>query len=103
MKAGGSIINSASIQSYNPSPNLAAYASTKSAISSLTRSLASHAIKSGIGVNAVTPGPVWTPLIPSTLPREKVQNFAADTFFGREQAGNNSFAERFIRRKVRPP
>jgi NAD(P)-dependent dehydrogenase (short-subunit alcohol dehydrogenase family) len=83
MKPGGSIINSASIQSYDPSPNLIAYASSKSAIASLTRSLASHAIKSGIRVNAVAPGPVWTPLIPSTLPREKVQNFGGDTFFGR--------------------
>jgi NAD(P)-dependent dehydrogenase (short-subunit alcohol dehydrogenase family) len=83
MKAGGSIINSASIQSYDPSPNLIAYASSKSAIASLTRSLASHAIKSGVRVNAVAPGPVWTPLIPATLPSEKVKNFGADTLFGR--------------------
>jgi NAD(P)-dependent dehydrogenase (short-subunit alcohol dehydrogenase family) len=83
MKAGGSIINSASIQSYDPSPNLLPYASTKAAITSLTRSLASYAIKSGVRVNAVAPGPVWTPLIPSTLPAEKVKKFGSDTLFGR--------------------
>jgi NAD(P)-dependent dehydrogenase (short-subunit alcohol dehydrogenase family) len=83
MKAGGAIINSASIQSYDPSPNLLAYASSKAAIASLTRSLASYAIKSGVRVNAVAPGPVWTPLIPSTLPAEKVKRFGSDTLFGR--------------------
>jgi NAD(P)-dependent dehydrogenase (short-subunit alcohol dehydrogenase family) len=83
MKAGGSIINSASIQSYDPSPNLIAYAASKAAIASFTRSLASFAIKSGIRVNAVAPGPVWTPLIPSTLPAEKVKQFGGDTVFGR--------------------
>jgi hypothetical protein len=83
MKAGGAIINSASIQSYDPSPNLLAYASSKAAIASLTRSLASYAIKSGVRVNAVAPGPVWTPLIPSTLPVEKVKQFGSDTLFGR--------------------
>jgi NAD(P)-dependent dehydrogenase (short-subunit alcohol dehydrogenase family) len=83
MKAGGVIINSASIQSYDPSSNLLAYASTKAAIASLTRSLASYAIKSGVRVNAVAPGPVWTPLIPSTLQAEKVKKFGSDTLFGR--------------------
>ena len=83
MKAGGSIINTASIQSFDPSPGLIAYASTKSAIASFTSSLAAFAIKRGVRVNAVAPGPVWTPLIPSTLPREKVKNFGANTIFGR--------------------
>ena len=83
MKAGGAIINSASIQTYDPSPNLAAYASTKAAIASLTRSLAGYAIQSGVRVNAVAPGPVWTPLIPSTLPPEKVKQFGSNTLFGR--------------------
>jgi NAD(P)-dependent dehydrogenase (short-subunit alcohol dehydrogenase family) len=83
MKAGGAIINSASIQSYDPSSHLLPYASTKAAIASLTRSLASYAIKSGVRVNAVAPGPVWTPLIPSTLPTEKVKQFGSDTLFGR--------------------
>ena len=83
MKAGGSIINTASIQSFDPSPSLIAYASTKAAIASFTRSLASLAIKQGVRVNAVAPGPVWTPLIPSTLPKEKVTHFGSDTLFGR--------------------
>ncbi|MDX2081694.1 MAG: SDR family oxidoreductase [Terrimicrobiaceae bacterium] len=81
--AGGSIINTGSIQSFDPSQNLIAYASTKAAIVSFTRSLAMFAIQSGVRVNAVAPGPVWTPLIPSTLPKEKVKNFGADTAFGR--------------------
>jgi NAD(P)-dependent dehydrogenase (short-subunit alcohol dehydrogenase family) len=83
MKEGSSIINTASIQSFDPTPNLLAYASTKAAIVSFTRSLAGLAIKQGVRVNAVAPGPVWTPLIPSTLPPEKVKRFGADTVFGR--------------------
>ena len=75
IKEGGSIINTASIQSFDPSPSLIAYASTKAAIVSFTRSLASLAIKQGVRVNAVAPGPVWTPLIPSTMPKEKVKHF----------------------------
>jgi NAD(P)-dependent dehydrogenase (short-subunit alcohol dehydrogenase family) len=83
MREGSSIINTASIQSFDPSPNLIVYASTKAAIVSFTRSLAGLAIKQGVRVNAVAPGPVWTPLIPSTLPKEKVKQFGADTLFGR--------------------
>ena len=83
MKEGGSIINTASIQSFDPSPNLLAYASTKAVIVSFTRSLASLAIRHGVRVNAVAPGPVWTPLIPSTMPKEKVKQFGAQTVFGR--------------------
>jgi NAD(P)-dependent dehydrogenase (short-subunit alcohol dehydrogenase family) len=83
MKEGGSIINTASIQSFDPSPNLLVYASTKAAIVSFTRSLAGLAIKQGVRVNAVAPGPVWTPLIPSTMPKEKVKQFGAQTLFGR--------------------
>lgn len=83
MPKGASIINTASIQSYDPSPNLIAYASTKAAIASFTRSLANMAIKQGVRVNAVAPGPVWTPLIPSTMPKEKVKAFGANTAFGR--------------------
>jgi NAD(P)-dependent dehydrogenase (short-subunit alcohol dehydrogenase family) len=63
--------------------DLIAYASTKAAIVSFTRSLASLAIKQGVRVNAVAPGPVWTPLIPSTLPKEKVKQFGSQTVFGR--------------------
>ena len=83
MNESGSIINTASIQSFDPSPNLLAYASTKAAIVSFTRSLASLAIRRGVRVNAVAPGPVWTPLIPSTMPKEKVKQFGAQTVFGR--------------------
>ena len=83
MKAGGSIINTASIQSFDPTANLIAYSSTKAAIVSFTRSLAGLAIKQGVRVNAVAPGPVWTPLIPSTMPKEKVKQFGAQTLFGR--------------------
>ncbi len=83
IKEGGSIINTASIQSFDPSANLIAYASTKAAIVSFTRSLAGLAIKQGVRVNAVAPGPVWTPLIPSTMPKEKVKQFGAHTLFGR--------------------
>jgi NAD(P)-dependent dehydrogenase (short-subunit alcohol dehydrogenase family) len=83
MKEGGSIINTGSIQSFDPSPTLIAYASTKAAVASFTRSLASLAIEQGVRVNAVAPGPVWTPLIPSTLPKEKVKEFGAQTTFGR--------------------
>jgi len=83
MEKGGSIINTASIQSFDPSPSLIAYASTKAAIVSFTRSLAGLAIKQGVRVNAVAPGPVWTPLIPSTLPQDKVKQFGSQTAFGR--------------------
>lgn len=80
---GGSIINTASIQSFDPTPGLIAYASTKAAIASFTRSLAELAIERGVRVNAVAPGPVWTPLIPSTLPMKKVEQFGKNTLFGR--------------------
>ncbi|MGV9697145.1 SDR family oxidoreductase [Streptomyces sp. NPDC003470] len=65
---GGSVINSASVQAYKPSPHLLDYAMTKSAIVTFTQGLAQMLIDRGIRVNAVAPGPVWTPLIPATLP-----------------------------------
>lgn len=83
MKKGGCIINTASIQSFDPGSELISYAATKAAIASLTLSLASIAIKGGIRVNAVAPGPVWTPLIPSTVSKEKVKTFGSNTLFGR--------------------
>src|SRR3977135_1377208 len=83
MKAGGSIINTGSIQSFDPSSNLIAYASTKAAIVSFTRSLPSLAIKNGVRVNARATGPAWLPLIPSTMPKEKVKQFGSQTCFGR--------------------
>jgi hypothetical protein len=75
MQKGGSIINTASVQAYEPSPTLLAYSSTKGAIATFTKSLSALAIKQGIRVNAVAPGPVWTPLISSTMPKDSVENF----------------------------
>ncbi|MEU6516084.1 SDR family oxidoreductase [Streptomyces sp. NPDC046978] len=68
MPDGGSIINSASVQAYKPSPHLLDYAMTKGAIVTFTQGLAQMLVDRGIRVNAVAPGPVWTPLIPATLP-----------------------------------
>ena len=79
LKEGGSIINTASIQAYEPSPTLLAYAATKGAIVTFTKALAKEAIKKGIRVNAVAPGPIWTPLIPSTMPAQKVEQFGQTT------------------------
>jgi len=76
---GGSIINTASIQSFDPSESLIAYAASKAAIASFTRSLAAMAIKQGVRVNAVAPGPIWTPLIPSTMPKERFSKFGANS------------------------
>jgi NAD(P)-dependent dehydrogenase (short-subunit alcohol dehydrogenase family) len=83
MEEGSVIINTASIQAYDPSANLLAYAATKGAIVNFTKALSQLAMKSGIRVNAVAPGPVWTPLIPSTMPEQKVRSFGKDTAFGR--------------------
>ena len=75
MKEGSTIINTASVQAYQPSPTLLAYASTKGAIVTFTKALSGMAIKQGIRVNAVAPGPVWTPLIVSTMPEKSVKEF----------------------------
>lgn len=83
MTKGGSIINVSSIQAYEPSPELLDYAPTKAAIISFTKALSKIVIKNGIRVNAVAPGPVWTPLIPSTMPQKKTQNFGDNTLFER--------------------
>ncbi len=83
MSEGGSVINTASIQAYQPSPELLAYAATKGAIVTFSKALASDAMKRGVRVNVVAPGPVWTPLIPSTMPQEKVETFGQDTPEGR--------------------
>ncbi|HEY0456264.1 MAG TPA: SDR family oxidoreductase [Verrucomicrobiae bacterium] len=83
LKPGSSIINTASIQAYDPNPELVAYAATKGAIVNFTKALAKQFSKKGIRVNAVAPGPVWTPLIPSTMPEGKVEKFGGDTLFGR--------------------
>jgi NAD(P)-dependent dehydrogenase (short-subunit alcohol dehydrogenase family) len=75
MKPGSAIINTASINSDMPNPILLAYATTKGAIQNFTGGLAQMLAEKGIRVNAVAPGPVWTPLIPSTLPQDSVKNF----------------------------
>ena len=83
MKPGSCIINTASIQAFDPSPTLLAYAPTKAAIVNFTKALSQMAMKKSVRVNAVAPGPVWTPLIPSTMPEETVRKFGQDTAFGR--------------------
>jgi hypothetical protein len=83
LRPGGVILNTTSIQAYDPSPQLVVYAATKAAILSMTKSIAGLAMKRGVRVNAVAPGPVWTPLIPSTMPEEKVKTFGSNTDFGR--------------------
>ncbi len=83
MQPGSSIINVASIQAYQPSQSLLAYASTKGAIVTFTKALAQDAIQQGVRVNVVAPGPVWTPLIPSTMPQEQVKRFGQSTLLQR--------------------
>lgn len=83
MRPGGSIINTTSIQADHPSPQLLAYATTKGAIANFTAGLAQLLAAEGIRVNAVAPGPIWTPLIPSTMPAEKAAKFGGDTPLGR--------------------
>jgi NAD(P)-dependent dehydrogenase (short-subunit alcohol dehydrogenase family) len=86
MKEGSAIIGSSSVNSDSPSPTLAPYAATKAAIANFCASLAQLLGPRGIRVNSVAPGPVWTPLIPSTMPTEKVAHFGEDTPLGRAEA-----------------
>lgn len=83
LKPGSSVINTTSVQAYKPSPNLLAYAPTKGAIQNFTVALAQLWGEKGIRVNCVAPGPIWTPLIPSTMPEDKVKNFGKDVPLGR--------------------
>jgi hypothetical protein len=83
LKAGAAIINSSSVNSDSPSPELAPYAATKAAIANFSASLAQLLGDRGIRVNSVAPGPIWTPLIPSTMPPEKVEGFGSNTPLGR--------------------
>jgi NAD(P)-dependent dehydrogenase (short-subunit alcohol dehydrogenase family) len=83
MAPGAAIINTSSINATSPSPQLLAYATTKGAIANFTAGLAGLVAERGIRVNAVAPGPIWTPLIPSTMPPEKVRSFGSNTPMGR--------------------
>ena len=83
MSEGAAIIGSSSVNSDMPSPSLAPYAATKAAIANFCASLAQLLGERGIRVNSVAPGPVWTPLIPATMPSEKVEQFGTDTPLGR--------------------
>jgi len=75
LKEGATIINTSSIEAFQPEPSLLAYAATKGAIVNFTKGLAKELVEKGIRVNSVAPGPVWTPLIPSTMPEEQVSSF----------------------------
>jgi NAD(P)-dependent dehydrogenase (short-subunit alcohol dehydrogenase family) len=83
MGPGSSVIGSSSVNSDMPSPTLAPYAATKAAIANFSASLAQLLGEKGIRVNSVAPGPIWTPLIPSTMPPEKVKSFGDNTPLGR--------------------
>jgi NAD(P)-dependent dehydrogenase (short-subunit alcohol dehydrogenase family) len=81
--SSGRIINTTSITAYQGNPKLIDYSSTKGAIVAFTRSLAGALVKQGIRVNAVAPGPIWTPLIPATFPEDEVSEFGGNTPMGR--------------------
>jgi NAD(P)-dependent dehydrogenase (short-subunit alcohol dehydrogenase family) len=83
MQPGSSIIITTSIQAYQPSPSLLDYASTKGALLNFTKGLSQELAPKGIRVNTVAPGPIWTPLIPATMPAEQVGSFGAETPIGR--------------------
>ncbi len=83
METGSTIVNTTSIQAAQPSPQLLHYAATKGAISTFTKGLAQELAERGIRVNAVAPGPVWTPLVTMSFPAEKNAQFGADTPLGR--------------------
>ncbi|MGI4756155.1 MAG: SDR family oxidoreductase [Janthinobacterium lividum] len=83
MKPGGVVLNSCSIEAFEPKDELAPYASTKAALVSLTKSFSKLCMQHGVRVNGVAPGPVWTPLIPATMPTEEVKSFGESTLFKR--------------------
>ena len=83
LKKGGCVVNTTSVTAYEGNPQLIDYSSTKGAMVAFTRALSKNVAKRGIRVNAVAPGPFWTPLIPSTFPPDKVEEFGTDTPLGR--------------------
>ncbi|MGM7671279.1 SDR family oxidoreductase [Microbacterium sp. A93] len=83
LKAGASIIGTSSVNADSPTPTLAPYAATKAAIANFSASLAQLLGPRGIRVNSVAPGPIWTPLIPATLPADQVEGFGSQTPLGR--------------------
>jgi len=83
LQDGGSVINTASVNSKKPTPNILPYSSTKGALANLTIGLAGLLAEKGIRVNAVLPGPIWTPFIPAGMAAEEVEQFGSQTPFGR--------------------
>jgi NAD(P)-dependent dehydrogenase (short-subunit alcohol dehydrogenase family) len=83
MPEGGSIINVASIQAYQPSPTLLPYSATKGAIVTFTKGLAQEVVQYGLRANTVAPGPVWTPIIPASMPGDTVSQFGGTSPMGR--------------------
>jgi NAD(P)-dependent dehydrogenase (short-subunit alcohol dehydrogenase family) len=83
MRAGSSIINTSSVQASSPSPELLDYATTNAGIANFSRGLASMVATQGVRVNSVAPGPIWTPLIPATMPPDAVESFGDQTPLGR--------------------
>jgi NAD(P)-dependent dehydrogenase (short-subunit alcohol dehydrogenase family) len=83
MPEGGSIINTSSIQAYQPSPPLLPYSSTKGAIITFTKGLAQEVVQYGLRANSVAPGPVWTPIIPASMPADTVSSFGGTSPMGR--------------------
>src|SRR5690606_20423088 len=83
LKKGAHIINTASVTAYRGSPHLLDYSATKGAIVAFTRSLSQQVAKAGILVNAVAPGPIWTPLIPASFTAKEVSEFGSDVPLGR--------------------
>jgi NAD(P)-dependent dehydrogenase (short-subunit alcohol dehydrogenase family) len=83
LKPGSTIINTSSVQAVDPSPELLDYATTKAGIQNFTKGLAGELAEKGIRVNAVAPGPIWTPLIPATMPPERAEGHGEDSALGR--------------------
>ena len=102
MPEGGAIIGTSSIQADSPSPDLLPYAMTKAAIQNFTGGLAQMLGKKGIRANCVAPGPIWTPLIPATMPKEKVKNFGKTMALGAPDSPRNWRPSSFCSRPTTP-